>query len=174
MEESYKIPECYIDFRIRNVERFQVFARFFTALKTWLHRPKPAIVEAGADDSTHHTRSYDKAEDWMLNFRPQDLELLGMPDHKASIVALKAWRDLSRKERRTRINKDPALQMLADFSDMLKYFRDVDFDLVSCEQIERDYARIRIQPYTTIVENRAALEELLLFFGFYSIIQENC
>ncbi|MGB1286028.1 MAG: hypothetical protein ACPG7F_05805, partial [Aggregatilineales bacterium] len=132
MSDEYQIPTCAIEFRIRDMERYQVFSRFFKALKDWLQRPAPSLIEASSEDSTFQVRQYDKAEDWMLNFRPQDLELLGMPDHRTSISTLKAWRGLPRRERRNQIGDDAALQILADFSDMIKYFRDVDYDLVGC------------------------------------------
>lgn len=169
-------PNCYIEFRVHDAQRYQVFMRFFKALQSWTQQRSTSSVSVAADseDATYQSRQYEKVEDWLLTFRPADLELLGMPDHREAILALKDWHNLTRSERRQKIDGKRPLQTLADFADMLSLFKDIDYTLVSCDQPAPDYARMEVHPDGEEIRHRASLEEMLLFFGFFSIIRQTC
>jgi hypothetical protein len=164
---------CYIEFRVHDDNRFQVFERFVRALRARAFAGTPEPVQV-AQDATQKGRTYDQPEDWLLLFRPADLATMGMPDHQASLTMLKAWRGLSRGERRTLINKDPMLQMLADFADLVKRLSQVRYRPLTCAKTGRETARMEFttdEPYFT---ERESLEDMLLFFGFFNIVDEGC
>lgn len=172
---------CYIEFRVTDNQRFEVFLRFFNAMRTYTRQRYADIKMENMDpnqtmvsEGTFRAKTYSKDEDWMLAFKPDDLEYLKMPPHREAITSLRKWRDLSRKERRADINKDPQLQTLADFVDMLRAFRDVEFELVNCAMHDADSARIEYTTYQYPFDGKSALEEMLLFFGFFSIIEDSC
>lgn len=164
---------CYIEFRVHDENRLKVFERFVRALRARAFAGTPEPVQV-AEDATQKGRSYDTPEDWLLLFHPNDLVVMGMPDHMACLTALRSWRGLSRGERRTAINKDTALQVLADFADMVKRLSQVRYHPMTCEKTRSDIARMEFitdEPYFT---ERDSLEDLLLFFGFFNIVDEGC
>ncbi len=173
---------CYIDFRITDPARFQVLLRFFEFLKSWSQqRTTTGPVNA---DSTQETRaigladatmqrSFDSIENWMLVFRPKDLETLEMPPHASAIPALRTWRGLSKRERRESIGKDNSLSMLADFADTLRQFENSEFELLGLRGVSSDRARLEYAISHYPYEGKSALEGLLLFFGFFSILDSN-
>jgi hypothetical protein len=196
-------PNCFIEFRVNDKQRFEIFMRFFTPLKEWtqnLDATGPAL-EVVEDDSTYASRSayakddtqerlsvsakeetkqrreFSKPEEWLLAFRPKDLEYLGLPQHAPAVRAMRSWQGLSRRERRNAIkaqgNTDD-LRLLSDFAEMLRYWQDVEFELITCEMHESDRARITYSTFDFPFEGKAALEETLMFFGFFSIINDSC
>lgn len=203
MSESWldNKPNCTLEFRVYDPERFQLLQRFFGNLKEWtqnlntetnasqspigdtaVSRPMAArpsddtqeALKVSAEDDTRQRRNFSKPEEWLLALRPQDLDALGMPDHPEAIRALREWHGMSRRERRkiTRGNRD--LQTLADFADMLRHWQDVEFELITCEMVERDTARIEYSTFDFPFQGKVALEEFLLFFGFFSITRDSC
>lgn len=177
---SLNPQQCYIEFRVTDEQRFQVFMRFFEALSTHTQSrsvlPSSAVADTIANAATLKARSYDSPDEWMLTFRPPDLAYLKMPAHRDAILALRRWRGLTRKERRADIKEtgDPTYQTLADFADMLRHFNEIEFELVSCDKTSTDTARIEYTAYGYRFQGKAALEEMLLFFGFFSIISDSC
>jgi hypothetical protein len=179
---SINPQNCVIEFRVTDEQRFQIFLRFFESLRTQTQSRSPmqanSIADTIANAATLKAKSYDSPEEWMLTFRPQDLAYLKLPPHRDAIQALKRWQGLTRKERRTDIKEngsgDPALQTLAEFVDMLKHFQHIEYELVRCEKTSSDSARIDYTAYSYRFRGKVALEEMLLFFGFFSIINDSC
>jgi hypothetical protein len=176
-------PTCYIEFRVTDLARFQVFTRFFEVLKNWSQQRRSGSTllddtqetrSVISNDDTLASKKVDNIENWMLVLRPVDLELLEMPAHAESIKTLQAWRGISKRERRERIGKDERLQILADFADMVKQFEDIQYELSACRHTYPDRARIEytIESYPFV--GKEALTEMLLFFGFFSILDDNC
>jgi len=205
-------PNCEIEFRVYDMERYKIFLRFFDALRKWTQSLQPASIHGSAttsnhaaqqtlsDDDTNPSRSpvssqeetvetlavhqeetvnrkqFSRPEDWMLALRPQDLKFLDMPAHPEAIKALREWHGLSRRERRRLIKKQEnktQLQILADFADMIRYWQDVEFQLISCE-LDGDKASLEYSTFDFPFNGKAAIEELLMFFGFFSIINDTC
>lgn len=190
-------PNCYIEFRVYDAKRFEILQRFFSPLKTYTQNIE---AEPNADDvtmpgrgvsfmddtdsnrlatkeETHARRQFAKPEEWLLALRPQDMSYLGMPQHKDAILMMRSWYGLSRKERREMIksaaNRDE-MQMLADFTDMLNHWQDVEYELVDLAQDEPDRAQITYSTFNFPFNGKEALEELLMFFGFLSILGDSC
>jgi hypothetical protein len=159
----------YIEFRVYDEDRFAVFMRFFMAFKTRPTTPPPEPVNL---DVTQRGRSYSTPEEWLLVLRPPDMKTMGMPDHKTALLALRGWQGLSRSERRAAINKDPVLQMLADFADMVKQISRIHFRPISLEKIGKDTARLEIETDEIFFTERDELETILLFFGFVNVVGE--
>jgi hypothetical protein len=131
----------------------------------------------GSSEDTRAHRNFAKPEEWLLALRPQDLKYLGMPSHRESIEAFRSWQGLSRRDKRKAIKADPngdQLQILDDFGNMLGYWQKVEFELVTCERDESDRASLIYSTYDFPFEGKVALEELLMFFGFLSIINDSC
>ncbi|GAB5490806.1 MAG: hypothetical protein Phog2KO_10210 [Phototrophicaceae bacterium] len=189
-------PSCTIEFRVHDPERYSLLERFFQALREYtksIDRPKPEIQDdvtavgrgtllASADDETNleetiAKKQFSRPEEWLLTLRPQDLEQLNMPNHRESILAIRDWQGLSRRERRKLIKAQEnakVLRNLADFTDMLRYWQDVEYELVALEQTDPDKARIRYTAFDFPFKGKVALEELLMFFGFLSILKDSC
>lgn len=191
-------PNCYIEFRVYDRDRFELMQRFFDVLRDWTRNlggePQRAGESVGsrraalnADDTqesaqlntsptdeTRERRNFSRPAEWLLALKPHDLEQLGMPPHPKAIRSLRNWQGLSRRERRkeTRGNRD--LQALADFADMIRHWQDVEYELIACEMTESDRARIEYSTFDFPYKGKVALEELLLFFGFFSIIHDSC
>lgn len=190
-------PNCYIEFRVYDARRFEILQRFFAPLKTYTQHIE---AEPGADDvtmpgrsissiddteqsllatkeETRARRQFAKPEEWLLALRPQDMSYLGMPLHKDSILTMRAWYGMTRKERREAIKAAPnrdELQMLADFTDMLNRWQDVEYELVDLVQDEPDRATLTYSTFNFPFNGKEALEELLMFFGFLSILDDGC
>lgn len=162
-------PPSYVEFRVYDETRFKIFQRFVTGLKT---RTLQLSVTAAHDEATHQARGYDKPEDWMLIFRPPDLQLLGMPGHLDSVAALRSWEGLTRSERRVIVKKDEMLQQLADFADMVKRLTNTRYQIIRCEKVASDIARLEFTTDEPIFTERDAVESMLLFFGFFNLIDE--
>ena len=64
--------------------------------------------------------------------------------------------------------------MLADFTDMLNRWQDVEYELVEIVQDEPDRARLSYSTFKYPFQGKEALEELLMFFGFLSILDDSC
>lgn len=194
-QEAVK-PNCYIEFRIQDIKRFEILQRFFAPLKIYTQHIE---AEPNADDvtmpgrgpsafddteqsllatkeETRARRQFAKPEEWLLALRPQDMNYLGMPMHKDAILMMRSWYGLTRKERREMIktseNRDQ-LQMLADFQDMLNHWQDVEYELVELLQ-DADRAQITYSSFKFPFLGKEALEELLMFFGFLSILDDSC
>jgi len=191
-------PNCSIAFRVADEERFTIFMRFFEVLRQWSQRRAsddrtsgdttarrvPASPSADTQEATAITAEsvrqrsgMDKPEQWLLALRPQDLEILGMPTHADAIQALRTWSMISRRERRQEIRhstEQSQLHNLSDFSDMLNYWRDADVTLVECARERRDLARISYVSEGYMHNGKTALEETLMFFGFFSIVDDTC
>lgn len=195
-------PNCFIEFRVNDKQRFELFMRFFNPLKEWTHNldaTSPNIgtvdddttiarIAYGSEDTQEHfsvsakeetkqRREFSKPAEWLLAFRPKDLEYLGMPQHAPAVKAIRSWHGLSRRERRKAIKAEgntDELRLLADFEDMLRYWQDVEFELIDCDRHESDRARIIYSTFGFPFEGKAALEETLMFFGFFSIINDSC
>jgi hypothetical protein len=189
-------PNCYIEFRIQDERRFEILQRFFAPLKSYTQHIE---AEPSADDvtmpgrgasafddteqsllatkeETRARRQFAKPEEWLLALRPQDMAYLGLPVHKDAILMMRSWYGLTRKERREMIkaaeNRDQ-LQMLADFTDMLNHWQDVEYELVELLQ-DTDRAQITYSTFSYPFQGKEALEELLMFFGFLSILDDGC
>lgn len=191
-------PQCYLDFRVNDPARFDVFMHFFTALRAWTQnytmqtqeethtsRATAAVSHTSEtqesskldEDTTAQRRHFGKPEEWLLALRPQDMEQLGLPPHAEAIQALREWRGLSRRERRKAIkisDNREALNVLADFADMLRYWPGIEFELVGCEMQGNDLARLHYVSFGFPFRGKEALEELLMFFGFFSIVHDSC
>jgi hypothetical protein len=187
-------PNCYIEFRVYDRERFELMQRFFDTLRDWTRdlggEPQRAGESVGtlavddtqesrqvnisAAEETHERRNFSKPAEWLLAFTPDDLEALGMPPHREAIKALQSWQGLSRRERRKETRGNRELQTLADFTSMIRHWQDVEYELISCEMTESDRGRIEYSTFNFPYKGKVALEELLLFFGFFSIIHESC
>jgi hypothetical protein len=190
-------PNCYIEFRVYDAKRFEIMQRFFEPLRAYTQnietqpsaddvtmpaRTANAIEEAEqslvmAKEETRQRRQFAKPEEWLLALRPQDMSYLGMPAHKESILTMRAWYGLSRKERRENIkaaSNREELQMLADFTDMLTRWQDVEYELVELVQDQPDRARLNYSTFKYPFQGKEALEELLMFFGFLSILDDSC
>lgn len=192
-------PNCFIEFRVYDTEKFAIFQRFFTPLRRFTQKvTDPASIDdtqefnaattqeafavspssATTSESTQERKSYTNPEEWLLALRPQDLQKLGMPNHASAIQYLRDWRGISRRERRDQIKAADAdtdqLYTLADFADMMRRWEDVQYELVHCEMTASDSARITYSTYRFPFEGKAALEETLLFFGFLSILNDSC
>lgn len=191
---------CFIEFRVQDPERFVLLERFFDALRDYTKNLAPTPINEDATIATRggllgtstdgiedgeklsnadtQTRpQFIKPEEWLLALRPQDLDALRMPSHREAILAIRDWQGLSRRERRNAIKAQDnkrQLRGLADFMDMLKYWQDVEFELVALEQTDSDLARIRYQAFDYPFKGKVALEELLMFFGFLSILRDSC
>ncbi|MCU0511796.1 MAG: hypothetical protein MUE40_04410 [Anaerolineae bacterium] len=163
---------CFIEFRVYDETRFQLFERFLRGMRARsLAAAQPVAVP---EDSTQRSRSFTAPEDWLLLFRPDDLLRMGLPDHTAALAALQAWKGLTRNERRAAIHKDEALQLLADFADMVKRLSDVRYRPTRCEKNGRDTARLEFVTDELYFTERDSLEDLLLFFGFMHIVDDGC
>ncbi len=193
-------PNCFIEFRIHDPERYTLLDRFFQPLReytrtieprtakddgmaTMEHKAVSAFAETQesfritAQEDTQVRRKFSKPEEWLLALRPQDLDTLRMPSHRESIEAIRSWQGLSRRERRKAIKaheNSRQLRSVADFLDMLKYWQDVEYELIALEQTDPDKGRIRYSAFDYPYKGKAALEELLMFFGFLSILKESC
>ncbi|MGB7341621.1 MAG: hypothetical protein WBC91_22180 [Phototrophicaceae bacterium] len=195
-------PTCYIEFRIHDPERFTLLGRFFTPLREYSQTIDPSeqssyddvtaqgigtLLSGFADtqearqfvskEDTKTRGHFAKPEEWLLALRPQDLDMLNMPAHRDAILALREWQGLSRRERRKAIKSHEnsrQLRGLADFMDMLKYWQDIEFELVELQQTDPDRARIRYRAFSYPFKGKVALEELLMFFGFLSILRDSC
>lgn len=195
---TYKKPNCYIEFRVYDEQRFAILQRFFEPLKnytesddsdahsdgTTANRTPASHTDATQEsvtflssEDTRARRHFAKPAEWLLALRPQDLELLGMPNHRDAIEAFRSWQGLSRREKRKAIRAHPdkeRLLVLSDFGNMLRYWQDVEFELVALERDESDLASIKYSTFDFPFEGKVALEELLMFFGFLSIINDSC
>lgn len=195
---SYKKPNCYIEFRVYDEQRYEIFLRFFDPLKRYTQNedgetasdvttssrtpishedPTEEHMAFSSSEATRARRQFAKPEEWLLAFRPQDLEYLGMPPHREAIEAFRTWQGLSRREKRKAIKKHPnkeQLLILSDFGNMIKYWQDVEFELVAVERDESDRASIIYSTFDFPFEGKVALEELLMFFGFLSILNDSC
>lgn len=194
-------PTCYIEFRIHDPERFTLLERFFKPLKEYSQALIAQInntdddtalgrgtlfssfeetqetLKIGTIEETMARRQFAKPEEWLLAFRPQDLEKLRMPKHAEAIAVMREWQGMTRRERRKAIkahDNRKQLRGLADFTDMLKYWQDVEFELVSLLQTDPDKGRITYTTFNYPFNGKAALEELLMFFGFLSILKDPC
>lgn len=190
-------PSCFIEFRVYDEQRYQMMAHFFKPLRdhtknlgqmyvgsgisaptiaTSLDDTQEALV-VGTAEQTQARRQFGRPEEWLLALRPPDMQLLNMPDHRTCINTLRDWQGLSRRERRKLIraseNKNE-LRSLADFVDMLRYWQDVEFELLELEQTASDKAQISYIAFDFPFKGKAALEELLLFFGFLSVLNDSC
>ncbi|MEM9953696.1 MAG: hypothetical protein AAF846_18955 [Chloroflexota bacterium] len=192
--------QCYIEFRIQDPERFTLLERFFAPLRDYTksitpQTPRDDTTAVGREtllansfqdtqvsrrinvDDTRSRGQFAKPEEWLLALRPQDLDALKMPSHRDSIIALREWQGLSRRERRKAIKAHEnkrQLRGLADFMDMLKYWQDVEFELLTLQQTDSDLGRISYQTFDYPFKGKVALEELLMFFGFLSILRDSC
>lgn len=119
---------------------------------------------------TTGSSAVDKPELWLLNFRPQDMTALGLPDHAQATHHLRDWRTMSRKERKAQIKGDEGLATLADFADMIGNFKGLEVVFVRCAIIEHDRAIMEYRTALPDYQSRSAIEELLLFFGFPHIL----
>lgn len=196
-EQPYQEANCSIAFRVFDDERFAVFQRFFQALKQWSQQQAkepgsgadttaqriPVSSTADTQEATIITSDQatqsrmGKPEQWLLTLRPQDLDSLGLPLHTTAIQLLRTWSTISRRERRSEIkrNAEPSkAQALADFADMLSYWQDAEIALVECSREGRDLARIRYATLHYPFQGKSALEEMLMFFGFFNIVEDNC
>lgn len=195
---TYKKPNCYIEFRVYDEQRFELLQRFFEPLKNYTENDDSDAHSDGttanrtpvshtdatqesvaflSSEDTRARRHFAKPEEWLLALRPQDLELLRMPQHRDAIEAFRSWQGLSRREKRKLIKADPnkeQLLVLSDFGNMLRYWQDVEFELVALERDESDRASITYSTFDFPFEGKVALEELLMFFGFLSIINDSC
>lgn len=189
-------PSCTIEFRVHDPQRYSLLERFFQALRDYtrnLDTNMPQLqgdatamgrgmLLASANDEvsleeTIAKKQFSRPEEWLLTLRPQDLEQLNMPNHRESILAIRDWQGLSRRERRKLIKSQEnskVLRNLADFTDMLRYWQDVEYELVALEQTDPDKARIRYVAFDFPFKGKVALEELLMFFGFLSILKDSC
>lgn len=193
-------PGCFIEFRIHDPERYALLERFFVPLRNYTReidpeeakrsdvttsRRRPGVSPFAETQETlrltkEDTRSrgqFAKPEEWLLALRPQDLNALHMPAHADAIQAIRSWHGMSRRERRQAIKEHEnkrEMRTLADFTDMLKYWQDVEYELDSLEQTDPDRARIRYTAFDFPYKGKAALEELLMFFGFLSILRDSC
>lgn len=193
-------PNCTIEFRVHDTQRYEILERFFIPLREYTQNHAPNSVDSevtptslnpvvAASDSTQETMVVDakdetikrhefaRPEEWLLALRPQDLTYLGMPEHRQAIVALRNWQGLSRRERRAAIksaDNSKQLRTVADFSDMLKYWQDVEFELLELEKTDPDKASISYATFDFPFDGKVALEELLMFFGFLSILNDTC
>jgi hypothetical protein len=165
-----QVVNAYIEFRVFDEARFQIFQRFYQALRQRVLNSHKAPTDL--EDATYRSKTYGAPEEWMLLFRPHDLNVMGLPTHQESIRALKAWHGLTRSERRATINKNAALQLLADFADLLKRIDEAPFIPLECGKVGYDTARIEFSTDTPYFE-RETLEEMLLFFGFFNIVDES-
>lgn len=189
-------PDCFVEFRVPDKERFEVLRRFFEPLRAWTRNQEadlsPVSTQTmralGMDQTQEHpalpTRDetvqrhdFAKPEEWLLSLRPADLSMLGMPIHADAIKALREWQGLSRRERRTLIDTKEnrrELRVLADFTDMLTCWKDVEYELVSLEMRDSDLARLTYSTYDFPFTGKNAIEEMLMFFGFFSIVNDPC
>jgi hypothetical protein len=194
-------PNCFIEFRVNDQQRFEIFMRFFNPLMEWtqnIEATGPALSKVDEDstlarvgyakedtqehlaiakEETKERRHFSKPEEWLLAFRPKDLTYLGMPQHAVAVRAMRSWQGLSRRERRNAIKEQgnsDEVRILSDFADMLQYWQDIEFELVDCDMYESDCARITYSTFGFPFEGKNALEEMLMFFGFFSIITDSC
>lgn len=194
-------PNCYVEFRVYDDQRFTILERFFKPLKDYTQKntsepasddatverlsipsnPSDATQEAmmltNPTETVANRKQFAKPEEWLLALRPQDIELLGMPQHAVSVVALREWQGLSRRERRKAIKAQDnveQLRILADFNDMLRYWQDVEYQLIALERIDSDKGRVTYLADDFPFEGKVAIEELLMFFGFLSILKDSC
>jgi hypothetical protein len=194
-------PNCFLEFRVNDKQRFEIFMRFFNPLREWTQNldatgPHLSIVDedatlvrsgfakadtqeylASTREETKQRRKFSKPEEWLLAFRPQDLTYMGLPQHAPSVLAMRSWHGLSRRERRDVIKAQGNpndLRVLADFADMLVYWQDVEFELIDCAMYESDCARVTFSTFGFPFEGKNALDELLMFFGFFSILTDSC
>jgi hypothetical protein len=195
-------PNCFVEFRVLDKKRFEIFMRFFNPLREWTQNfdatgPDIDTIEddatlashgyahddtqesfgVSAKEETKQRRAFAKPEEWLLAFRPQDLKYLGLPEHVASINTMRSWQGLSRRERRKAIKDDgntDDLRMLSDFTDMLQHWQDIEYELIECEMHEADRARITYSTFDFPFEGKVALEETLMFFGFFAIVNDSC
>lgn len=190
---------CFVEFRVMDKKRFEIMLRFFEPLRDYTHNSgsQSANIDdttanrhmamtadatqesrqvSAAMEETKQRNNFVKPEEWLLAFRPQDLEYMNLPKHKEAILALREWQGLSRRERRKILKqtKEDSLQSLADFVDMMRYWQSVEYELVGCEMHESDRGRITYSTFKYPFEGKVAIEELLLFFGFFSIINDSC
>lgn len=196
---TYKKPNCYIEFRVYDEQRYEIFLRFFEPLRKYTQNDNgasesdattasrtPSVshddvtaehIAFSSSDDTRSGRQFAKPEEWLLALRPQDLEYLGMPSHRDAIEAFRSWQGLSRREQRKAIKGSPnqeRLQVLSDFGNMLRYWQNVEFELIACNRDESDRASLIYSTFDFPFEGKVALEELLMFFGFLSIINDSC
>jgi len=195
-------PTCFIEFRVHDPDRYDLLERFFIPMRDYtqtlamINQPSAAddvtaagrgrllafeetqeSVRVGGQEETRARKQFAKPEEWLLALRPQDLEMLKMPSHRDAIITMRDWQGLSRRERRKAIKSAEnkrELRGLADFIDMLKYWQDIEFELVALDRTDPDKARIRYLAFDYPYKGKPALEELLMFFGFLSILKESC
>ncbi len=177
---------CQLEFRVTDSERYAAFERFFATLSAWTQQ-RYSGSGTTAIDETQQVRAVnprmsqledsttkDRSANWLLVLRPSDLELLGMPPHLDSLQWVGKWRTLSRAERREQLKGNASLQALAEFVDMLKQFEDVPCELMSCTRPAPDIARLAYQAPSITPKLKSALENLLMCFGFYSVLRDDC
>jgi hypothetical protein len=134
----------------------------------------PNATAVNRTSANARQNAIDKPELWLLNFRPQDLKALGLPDHATSARTLREWNGITKRARKKQIKDDETLRNLADFSDMLKGFSAIEIVFVRCAVDEKDKAILEYHTALGNYESHVAVEELLLFFGFPHIINRSC
>ncbi|MCS6836326.1 MAG: hypothetical protein NZ750_09950 [Anaerolineae bacterium] len=182
------VQPCYLVFRIHDEARFATLKHFFATLRSSASQRISSKDQQGEKEKTSEMRAvrpsdatvatrrlpFDKPENWLLGLRPIDMQALGLPPHMESINVLKRWRSMSARERRDAIQGDESLQNLADFADMLALFDGLEISFVGLERLDKDRARLDFTFPTFPYDHRGALEELLMFFGFFSILDAMC
>lgn len=185
MEE--KQPICVIEFRIVDQQRYELFQRFFGILREWSQERKKAVLgtqmpaqelNSPSNDDTHPNRQPPSSpKEWLLRIPADDLSALRLPPHAESIQSLQSWEELTRKERRKHIKAQgnpEGLKNLADFVDMIRQWEEIEFELLDCSKPAQDSGQIRYLCFQHPFLGKSALEETLMFFGFFSIINNTC
>lgn len=165
---------CTLDFRVLDESRYTIFRRFYLALERWTQVRSGINVIRSTEETALPLPPLNTTADWLDTLFPRDLTALGLPDHNTATNLLLRWSDLSRAERRATLSDEPPHQRLAEFADMVAGLQSIDFTLVNCERIAADTARLSCVAPVLPLENGHILEDMLMFFGFFQILENTC
>ncbi|QPC81951.1 hypothetical protein G4Y79_20020 [Phototrophicus methaneseepsis] len=171
--EETKQQTCSITFRIYDNTRYEIFRRFYLPLERWTQDRSGIDIVRPLEETAPPRPMLNTPADWLMLLLPKDLETLNLPDVITSEKLLTQWADIDVKARLGQADTSEK-QRLADFMDLIDFLNEIDFTMTNCEKISPDAARLSLIAPQTPLKKRYILEELLMFFGLFIIIDSDC
>lgn len=173
---------CYVEFKYDDPQRFKAFHRFFRAMRGWTRRSSHLafyhdehdslwVVRASGDDNSGQRLRH--TEDWLRVLTAEDRDLLGLPPLPEARRYLALWDAILPDEAEFEAHTDPQLRRLWEFDNMLGFFDFVAYELTACEIVGPNTARLEYAAFDFPYGGKLALEEVMLFFGFWRVIAQS-
>lgn len=173
---------CYVEFKYDDPHRFKTFHRFFRTLRAWTRRHSHLefyhdehetlrIVRRSGDDNS--AMPLETTEDWLRVLTADDRDLLGLPTLPEARRYLALWDAILPEEAEAEARTDPQLRRLWEFDNMLAFFDFIAYELTACEIVGPNVARLEYAAFDFPYGGRMALEEVMLFFGFWRVIDQS-